>query len=694
MESIGLYLLKSAVWLTGFALVFLIVLRNERYFRLNRIYLLSGIVASIVFPLYTWHYTVVLPFVQVAFTTTSSVSAVAMALPPTTIPIYWWFYLVGLVCLVIRLIWQTGKVVRKLRKTGYVKNGSIKLVRTSEYAASFSFFSYVFVNPSIADIETKEIVNHEREHIQQRHWFDLLLVELLCMLQWFNPFVWIYARLIRQNHEYLADEMALQHTSNPAIYQATLLNQMFGAPVISLANSFNFSLNKKRFKMMKKKIDSPFRKLRMLLVLPLVAMVFYAFAKPEYITSEPATSTEKISTVAEALNELIVPMPGPATAIKKDTVKQVGKIRVVKGKVVNQEGKPMSGTTVIISGTNTGVITDKDGNFKIKNIPKGGELVFSFEGYQTVTVKPDDGNTMLIKLEEAVVVADKNVVIGYPISNKIQFRSKFADKQPLYLLNGAVINQTKMDALNPEDISSIEVLKDQSATNLYGDNAKNGVVRISTKNNFMNDPLKDPLFVLDGEIINRTRMDVLGPDKIESITVLKDGSAIAKYGNIARNGVIEIVSKSPFSKTPPPPQFQTLNPINFSDINPENTPLIYLDNVIIDKANFEKINPESIGSVKILKGQTFIDRDGEKARNGIIIITSKQKEAEHKEDIDNDHYFVDGVEVTKDEFGKVDQTKVVSITRLTGDGAVKKFGEKGRNGVVEIVTKKNEVKDK
>jgi len=541
MESIGLYLLKSAVWLTGFALVFLVVLRNERYFLLNRIYLLSGIVASIVFPLFTWHYTVILPFVQDTHITTSGITSVAMAPPPTEIPVYFWFYVVGIAGLAFRMIWQTGKVIRKLRKAGYVKTGSIKLVRTSEYAASFSFFSFVFVHPSITDIETKEIVNHEREHIQQRHWFDLLLVELFCMIQWFNPFVWIYARLIRQNHEYLADEKALQCTSNPAIYQAMLLNQMFGAPVISLTNSFNYSLNKKRFKMMKKKIDSPFRKLKMLLILPFVAMVFYAFAEPAYITSEPVPSTDKNTTVVEVLNELTVPMTKPA--VKRDTVNQVKKVKVVKGKVVNAEGKPLGGTTVIISGTNTGVVTDKDGYFKIKNVPKAGELLFSFEGYQTVTVKPDDGNTMLIKLEEAVAVADKNVVIGYPISNKIQFRSKFADKQPLYLLNGAVINQTKMDALNPEDISSIEVLKDQSATNLYGDNAKNGVIRISTKVNFMNDPLKDPLFVLDGEIINRTRMDALGPDKIESITVLKDGSAIAKYGNVARNGVIEIVTK-------------------------------------------------------------------------------------------------------------------------------------------------------
>jgi len=171
--------------------VFLLVLRNERYFRLNRIYLLLGIVASIAFPFYTWHYAVILPSVQVALTTTSDFSAMATTVPvSTTIPFYWWLYLLEwLVCHTVDL--ADRMVVRKLRKTGYVKTGSVKLVRTPEYDGSFSFFSFVFVNPSITDIETKEIVNHEREHIQQCHWFDLLLVELLCMLQWFNPFVWI-----------------------------------------------------------------------------------------------------------------------------------------------------------------------------------------------------------------------------------------------------------------------------------------------------------------------------------------------------------------------------------------------------------------------------------------------------------------------------------------------------------------------
>ena len=123
---------------------------------------------------------------------------------------------------------------------------------------------------------------HELVHIRQKHWFDLLLVELLCMMQWFNPLVWMYVRFIRQNHEYLADEVALQQTSDPAVYRAVLLNQIVGAPVVGLTNSFNYSPNKKRFNMMKNIITSPYRKMKVLLILPVFAIVLYSFAKPEY----------------------------------------------------------------------------------------------------------------------------------------------------------------------------------------------------------------------------------------------------------------------------------------------------------------------------------------------------------------------------------------------------------------------------
>ena len=283
MEALGMVLFKSAAWLTGFALVYLLVLRNERYFRLNRLYLLTGIAASLFFPFYTFHYTVVIPSIQTSTATmVDELITGGVISEETTLPFYFWIYLAGITLVLLRLLFQTWKIIRKLKETGYEQTGSVKLVRTSDYASSFSFFSYVFVNPSTATSEMEVIMNHEREHIQQRHWLDLLLVELICIVQWFNPFAWIYVHLVRQNHEYLADEQALQRTADPVIYQAALLNQLLGAPVFSLTNSFSYSLNKKRFSMMKKKIESPFRKLKILVVLPLVAMLFYAFAAPEY----------------------------------------------------------------------------------------------------------------------------------------------------------------------------------------------------------------------------------------------------------------------------------------------------------------------------------------------------------------------------------------------------------------------------
>ena len=282
MGTFGIYLLKSAIWLTGFAIVYLAFLRNERYFRLNRIFLFSGIIASITFPFYTWYYTVLIPSEYTSSSPILDLPAHSIAQPSHETHLFWWLYTLGIGLLVVRLIWQTINIIRKLYKAEYEVKGTVKIVRTNDYVASFSFFSYIFVNPSMSDIETNEIVNHESEHIKQKHWFDLLLAEFLCILQWFNPIVWIYAHLIRQNHEYLADERALQYSSNPAHYQAALLNQLIGAPVIRLANSFNYSLDKKRFKMMKKIVHSPFRKLKLLLILPLLALVFYAFAEPNY----------------------------------------------------------------------------------------------------------------------------------------------------------------------------------------------------------------------------------------------------------------------------------------------------------------------------------------------------------------------------------------------------------------------------
>ena len=376
MESFGLYLLKSVTWIAGFALVFILFLRNERFFFLNRIYLLAGILTSFFFPLISIHYTVILPVVQNMPTDNAVVNEFqnnGKSILPDLKIILLALYATG-VLFVIALIFRQGKsVLRTIKKSETISLRSIKLIKTSDYTSAFSFFSYVFVNPSITDVETKEIMIHEMVHIRQKHWVDLLLVELLCMMQWFNPLVWIYVRFIRQNHEYLADEVALQQTSDPAIYKAVLLNQIVGAPVVSLTNSFNYSPNKKRFTMMKNIITSPYRKMKVLLILPVFALVLFSFARPDYKYKH---LNDGYSNFASTISEQ----------------------KAVKGKVVSKDDKPLPGATVVVQGTTMGTSADIKGEFKIDNVPEDGSLVVSFVGFKTKVLKPDFKSEMTIKM--------------------------------------------------------------------------------------------------------------------------------------------------------------------------------------------------------------------------------------------------------------------------------------------------------
>jgi TonB family protein len=295
MEAFASYLLKSALWLSGFALVYFLFLRNERYFMLKRIYLISGILIAFLFPLISVHYNVELqapgqPIAQEFSNAAGSIITAgvqqekAFHLDYRLIILF--IYLAGIIYMLLRAIGNFKGIFRAIRESEVTERGIVRIIKATQFKSSFSFFNYVFINSTIGEEEAAEIMNHEIVHVRQRHWFDLLLVEILRTVQWVNPFAWIYTGYIRLNHEYLADQAALQRSVSPANYRAALMNQLFESPVISLSNSFNYSLNKKRFDMMKQKITSPWRKTKVLFVLPVIALLLYAFATPRYIYSE------------------------------------------------------------------------------------------------------------------------------------------------------------------------------------------------------------------------------------------------------------------------------------------------------------------------------------------------------------------------------------------------------------------------
>ncbi len=643
MEAFALYLFKSSVWLTGFAAVYFLFLRNERFFVLNRIFLISGILASVVFPFFTWRYTVIFPIMPTVNVDEPQVRAIGMVKESfQTKDLLLYIYILGALYLIYRLIKQTISVWQLIRKSETLHFNSVKLIRSDRYPASFSFFSFVFVNPSTHEHEINEIVNHEQEHIRQRHWIDLLLFEILCTIQWFNPIVWIYGRFIRQNHEFLADEYAIKRSSNPAIYRAALLNQMFGGPVISLANSFNYSINKKRFNMMKQITYSPFRKLKLLLVLPLIAGVFYAFATPEYKFVQANPEQEINQPQSQSADNSI-----PANSNQE---------KIVKGKITDDQGNPLKNATIVVSGTTIGTVSDASGNFELKTTNESS-LVVTYVGYATRVVKPDFNKEMVIETNKIVVGINPDgttSIAGSP--------DDFINP-PLYVVDGKEMTESEIKDINPDLIEQIDVIKNKKSTTEYGEKGKNGVVLIKLKkspvvefsakevvaknkeNVIIKEPQtlnikskdgKQPLLVIDGVISKDKKVEDIDPNTIQSVSVWKNERAIEKYGEKGRDGVVEFILK----KNPEADKSSELKVVGYANDQKSNenknsavtirsngndkNPLIVIDGVISDK-KMDDIKPETIQSINVLKGDMALKKYGITGDRGVLEVTLKHE---------------------------------------------------------------------
>ena len=450
MEDFALYLFRSALWITGFTFVWVVFLRNENFFHLKRIYLIAGILASFFFPLITIRYAVEIPFET--FTPVYNAPGIevheAAALPATGnyINPLLLIYLAGAAMFFGRLLWHSISLFRIALKSGRVKDENI--IPSTGNSAPFSFFEYIFISPELSGGRLREIINHEMAHIRQKHWIDLALAELLCILQWFNPVVWVYKGFIRQNHEYLADREALRRSANPAFYKATLLNQLFGSSVIPLTNPFIASLNKKRFDMMKKTAIHPLRKLRLLPLLPVMALIFW-FCSEEYYD---------VVTV-EADGQQVMP------ASLQNSVRVSG--------LVFGESDPIRGARVIVSGSSIRAVTDREGFFEMV-VPEGSSITISARGYSTSTLRhihwrePNDPLTIGVRLYK----------------DRIHRVKPAPPPRPSILVFDGVIQAGTSPLPSGFDFRNFErptMLSGEEATKIYGEQARAGAHIYTTK---------------------------------------------------------------------------------------------------------------------------------------------------------------------------------------------------------------------
>ena len=544
MEAFALYLLKSVIWITGFTLIYFLFLRNERYFRLKRYFLVAGILISFIFPLFTFHYQVEIAAPGIDYQgiipsdsgTMTAVQEIVQNKDFDSRYLLLTLYLSGVLFLVFKAIRNTGILLKTIKKTKIDYRSRAKLVRSTEFKSSFSFFNYVFINPVVDEKELDFIMNHELVHVNQKHWVDLLLVELLRLVQWMNPFVWIYTRLIKQNHEYIADEMVVQQMANPAVYKAVLVNQLFGTQVISLSNSFNYSLNKQRFDMMKKIVTSPYRKMKVFLVLPVIAIIFYAFATPEYNYS---------STVDKTINIV----PAETTVIDSDQDQQKSAV-----KIRNSDGSQIKPLIVL-----DGVI----GEFEMEKIPIESILSMTVlkdsAAIEKYGEKGKDGVIEIITkdIESGMQTATSQSPVNQKTVKGIVLKE---DGQPLESANvmstaasGNASSFTtgrdgrfELSNVSP-DASLLFFCQGYKGLSLKADFAREMNVKMEKDPDFKGTKVtrQTPLVVIDGEITDKNY--ITAPRELGyELAIAKQifgKEATDKYGEKGANGVMELTTR-------------------------------------------------------------------------------------------------------------------------------------------------------
>jgi hypothetical protein len=183
----------------------------------------------------------------------------------------------GMIAMAVRLVIQYYSLFKMRKKAVLLYDDTIKLYHVDAPVIPFSFGRGIYINQhQHGEAELKEIIRHEFIHVKQRHSLDIVWSELLCMLNWYNPFAWLLRHDIRQNLEFIADQQVLQTGLDRKQYQYLLL-KVIGVNSFSIATSFNFSSLKKRIAMMNKAQSARVHLIRFLFLLPLLVVVLLAF---------------------------------------------------------------------------------------------------------------------------------------------------------------------------------------------------------------------------------------------------------------------------------------------------------------------------------------------------------------------------------------------------------------------------------
>lgn len=271
-------------------------------------------------------------------------------------------FLAGIIVFLIRLLIQYRSLLKMRTHAKLLYDSSVKLYHIDKPVIPFSFGNAIYINQhQHSEQELSDIIRHEFIHVKQRHTVDMLWSELLCILNWYNPFAWLLKKAIRQNLEFIADHQVLQTGFDRKQYQYLLL-KVIGAPAYSIASNFNFSSLKKRIAMMNKSKSARVNLIRFLFIIPLLAVILLAFRNNQ----QQQQNDQKEQAIMEMAQPVVLPLP----------VNEITKLDTVPDKPKKQSAKKGLVTPSDIErvdvrkdqGKNTITITLKNGEVEIFDV--------------------------------------------------------------------------------------------------------------------------------------------------------------------------------------------------------------------------------------------------------------------------------------------------------------------------------------
>ena len=482
-----LYVIKSAITLALLYSCFFVFLSKETFHRFNRFMLVGIMLVSLVIPLFhftTSHPTALNEEVYLMQTYIEQDTTPIIVTAQHTHSITWmqaltWLYLAGVATLIIITLVQAVSLIRFMRNgIRHTDSRGNTIILHSCDVPPFSIFRFIVM--SVKDYETSRpyILTHEQEHIRLGHTYDLLLLQCVRTLQWFNPFIWFLSRDLKAVHEYEADQAVINQGIDAKSYQQLLVIKVVGDRLQPFTNNLNHGSLKKRILMMYQKPKTKWGMLKALCAIPVVALTINAFATPTETDpiEDMVTTLEKkeVPTFNEVKEKVLTTTTETVEAMSTDDKPfAIHPVRDKYGRIIgfSHEGKPAKGDFectyeyVFINGrqaTEAELRNYKNyAAFEILKTPNG-TAEYNYKDKHGVICFTTDDKEPLIVLDGKIVEVD--------ISQLGKNINLMKDKDLHKILN-----------IKEDDIASVTVIKDGAATAFYGDKAKNGVICIETK---------------------------------------------------------------------------------------------------------------------------------------------------------------------------------------------------------------------